>query len=798
MNTSTSKETLFLLLNKSKIKDKLIFEICLGFDKFNKSGHFSGLLRAADIFSIDPVQISNGEFENFIKQNIINGNFILIKKNKLLISNYNILASASKLYSYFLVYDKNTVKLKNIKIYNETNNNLFELNGKTLVIYNLPNEPLNAYGFTPILKLATLSRKKITAELSFDYLNVNIRTKLTTDEFHDFYKEKKCAEILKKYGWINERKNIFTINEKALYISLLDLQKNNFIILFKNKQIVPFSNYHISIKNSNHNWFEITGFVNVDNEEYEINDIIQNLKNDNQWIEIKNQMLLFPSSIKKIKSYLKNSNTIKIPVANSIDAFSFYNDMISEYKQFQYNPINYKEVSLNISLELLNILRPYQKIGVKWLKTLYKQQISGCLADEMGLGKTVQVLAFLSDKEIKNELPNLIVVPKTLLYNWVNEIKIFSPKSNIIVYHGNKRTLTNIKPNTLILTTYGTLDNDIEEIAKFEFNCLIIDEIQFIKNYRSKHHRTCKKVNAKCKIGMTGTPIENSSTDLWSIFNVLLPNYFGNLSSFNNNIENINELIKPVVLRRTKNDVLKSLPKKIIKNYYCELYDEQKELYKQIVYSMNKELKRKNTRYEIKNDSTLVLKALLRLRQLCCHPDLLPFELNRNAFHKSSKFDAYKKLINTINLTEQKIVVFCQFTSMLKILKNWTSKRGYSTFYLDGETNNRGALIDSFEKSSQGIFFISLKAGGTGINLISANQIIIYDPWWNPAVENQAMDRLHRIGQLKTVYVYRLIANDTIEEKILKLQDEKQQIFTSIMKNQDNVFSIKEIKKLLN
>ncbi|AGY74919.2 DEAD/DEAH box helicase [Clostridium autoethanogenum DSM 10061] len=298
------------------------------------------------------------------------------------------------------------------------------------------------------------------------------------------------------------------------------------------------------------------------------------------------------------------------------------------------------------------------------------------------------------------------------------------------------------------------------------------------------------------RFALSGTPFENNIGEVWAIMNILNNNILGKKSDFINEYKNISNdtecirrlklRIKPYFLRRTKKEVLKMLPSKIVQNVYCDMTDEQRELYNAFFYKIKEELKRQPGRYEIK-DNSIILKGLLNLRQICCHPKLIPRNYNINRCRESGKFDLFKMKIEEIVSAKNKVIVFSQFTSMLKIMEKWIKNKGYKYFYLDGTTKNRQGIVDEFESSDEGVFLISLKAGGTGLNLTSCQYVIIYDPWWNPAVEDQAEDRAYRIGQTKNVMVYKLMVSDSIEEKIQQLKDKKDKTGRDLFSNMGNV-----------
>lgn len=570
------------------------------------------------------------------------------------------------------------------------------------------------------------------------------------------------------------------------------------VLSLANKKIALPSNFKINIS-YNVNWFDITGTVIVENETYDIVEVLHNAKSNEIWVELDGRIIVLPTSLLETKSIFKKDKqhgnalyTEKKYVGDLLDFAESFN--IARIKNIE-NLTEYKNVILDIPPSLTEVLRPYQYEGSKWLMYLYENQFGGCLADDMGLGKTLQVIAFLSDERfVQKSLPSLIVVPKTLLFNWQRELDKFGPELIYKTYYGRDRAenldlLSNSSINVL-LTTYGTLLNDIELLEQFRFNCFIFDEAQYIKNYSSKTYRAALKIQAHNKLAVTGTPVENNIAELWALMNLLNPGVFGNRKEFiskygdllnnKNTSQSLNLKTRPFILRRTKSQVLKELPDKIEQNIVCQMEEEQFHLYKNMLENIRNEIERLPDRFEMKSNA-IIFKGLLYLRQICCHPLLLRREYNINSCKTSAKFEVFKDLIAELVAANHKVVVFSQFTSMLRIMEKWIGRQGWPYYYLDGKSINRQKIVDGFESAETGIFLVSLKAGGVGLNLTSAQYAIIYDPWWNPAVENQAADRIYRIGQKKNVTIYRLITADSIEEKIEDLKNIKSGIAELIL-----------------
>lgn len=453
-----------------------------------------------------------------------------------------------------------------------------------------------------------------------------------------------------------------------------------------------------------------------------------------------------------------------------------------------------KSKNYEVPKDLNATLRDYQVSGFEFFKTLSDYQFGGILADEMGLGKTIQTIAFLlSNKDKKS----IVITPTALIYNWKNELEKFAPTLKVGLLHAAKsereKILDNIDNYDVILTTYTTYKNDIDKYKNINFDYCIIDEAQNIKNPDAIITKAIKNVNAKVKFALTGTPIENNLMELWSIFDFIMPGYLYNKSKFKsifvNNDKNIIELknlIKPFILRRTKKEVITELPDKIEQKIIIDLEKEHKRAYKGYVNLITRKIKENN------QDNITVFSYLTKLRQLCLSPELMV----KNYQGKNSKLDV---LINIINdSSDKKILVFSQFTKVLEVIGKRLNEENISYSYLDGKTSakDRVKLVEEFNTNNNKVFLISLKAGGTGLNLTSANIVVHFDPWWNPAVEDQASDRAHRIGQKNVVNVIKLIAKGTAEERVINLQETKKELIEDVINgNLDNSSTLKNLSK---
>ncbi len=517
--------------------------------------------------------------------------------------------------------------------------------------------------------------------------------------------------------------------------------------------------------------------------------------------------------------------------------------------------------SILIPSNFKKILRPYQQEGIYWMYFLRSYRFAGILADDMGLGKTFQAIVLLSMTQEENggqnstfvskrsdlgekaaRNPSIVVCPKSLLQNWQNEVIKFAPKLKTLIYEGSSKErnllVKQFKENDLIIVSYPTLRSDdlIFSNSDIKFNYAILDEAQFIKNHATKNAQIVKKINANYRLALTGTPLENNVSEIWSIFDFLMPGFLGRYEDFSKNfhkpimdygdmkaLEHLSAKIRPFMLRRTKQEVLKELPEKIEQELICELGTAQNILYQQILKQVRAEVFSAVDTKGFKNSQIHILAGLMKLRQACNHPRLLLAKDSNKKNDKNKLQRSDLKNSNTLNVTKRsdlgnqdkelipsesakmdlafelieeaiegkhKILIFSQFTSMLDIVAEELEKKKITYLYLSGKTKNRAELVDQFNNDTSNIpiFLISLKAGGTGLNLTGADTVIIFDPWWNPSVENQAADRAHRIGQTKTVNVYRLMTKGTIEEKINLLKAKKKSLADALINASGDTF----------
>ncbi|MBP2001537.1 superfamily II DNA or RNA helicase [Paenibacillus shirakamiensis] len=464
------------------------------------------------------------------------------------------------------------------------------------------------------------------------------------------------------------------------------------------------------------------------------------------------------------------------------------------------------DIDFEVPPSLAPILRDYQKLGYQWMKTLAHYQFGGILADDMGLGKTLQAITFLVSElpSIRSDrVPAIIVCPASLIYNWHNELRKFAPGLRAVIADGTKtmrdRVLKHADEFDVIITSYPLLRQDVDTYAKYAFHTLILDEAQAFKNHYTQTAQSVKKIDARYTFALTGTPVENSIEELWSIYNVVLPILFPSRVAFSSlSRETIARRIRPFLLRRLKTDVLKELPEKLESMQISELLPEQKKLYAAYLGNLREETLKHLKDDEFQQNRIKILAGLTRLRQLCCHPALFVEGYKGG----SAKFDQLMEIIAECRSSGRRVLIFSQFTQMLGIIGRELGYEGIPYFYLDGQTPSRDRveLCDRFNEGEKDLFLISLKAGGTGLNLTGADTVILYDLWWNPAVEEQAADRAHRMGQKRVVQVIRLVTQDTVEDKMYELQQKKKDLIAEVIEpGQESISTLteQEIRELL-
>ena len=557
----------------------------------------------------------------------------------------------------------------------------------------------------------------------------------------------------------------------------------------------------------NLDYFEGEVEVEIEGEKFSIQQLLNNYKKD-EYIVLSDgtNALINREYIEKLQRVFKEEDGNKIKV--SFFDMPIVQDMIDE-KAFENNFMGSKDffeginklAEEDIDYPKLNAtLRDYQKYGYKWLKYLTDNNLGACLADDMGLGKTLQAIVLISKIHEEKKKKSMVIMPKSLIYNWENEIKRFSPKLKVGVYYGINRDFSSLKKADVILTTYRTIRNDIENLLEQKFDLLVLDESQNIKNINSQTTKAVLLLNAKKRVALSGTPIENNLLELYSLFRFLNPEMFGSVQEFTNDyivpiqkysdtstIEELRKKIYPFLLRRVKKEVLADLPDKIEKLVYVDMNDEHRRFYEErrkYYYS----LLEKNTSSQGNFDKFFVLQAINELRHIVSSPEL-----------ESKKIVSSKKEVLIENVIEaiennHKVLVFVNYLSSIESICVSLKENKIKYLKMTGQTKDRQNLVDKFQNDSRyKVFVMTLKTGGVGLNLVSADTIFIYDPWWNTTVENQAIDRAYRLGQDKTVFAYKMIMRNTIEEKILKLQEMKNKLLDDLI-SEDNL-STKNLSK---
>lgn len=493
----------------------------------------------------------------------------------------------------------------------------------------------------------------------------------------------------------------------------------------------------------------------------------------------------------------------------------------SRNKAFQELIRNMKTVDENdfeVPASLESVLRPYQTAGFTWLKTLYHNGFGGILADDMGLGKTLQTIAFLLSEYLEAKTTDnrraLIITPASLVFNWKNEFSLFAPALPVRMVTGSaderRELIHGAQSRDILITSYELLKRDLEAYEGISFFCQIIDEAQYIKNHNTQAARAVKSIDAACRFALTGTPIENRLSELWSIFDYLMPGLLYGYQRFRTELEipvvqnqdeaamsRLQKMVRPFILRRLKKDVLTDLPDKLEKCMYANMEGEQQKLYTAHVQRIRMLLDKQSDE-EFKTAKIQILSELTKLRQLCCDPALIYEKYESPSAKSAMCID----LIQNAVAGGHKVLLFSQFTSMLDNLQTALKEEGISYYVLTGDTpkEQRLQLVENFNTDETNVFCISLKAGGTGLNLTAADIVIHFDPWWNLAVQNQATDRAHRIGQTNVVNVYKLIMKDTIEENIMKLQERKKELAEQVLSGEElgsGSFTREELLELL-
>ncbi len=688
-------------------------------------------------------------------------------------------------------------------------------------------------------------KEKVEFKFYFDKINkdttLTLKVKYGEHEFNIFHeytnkiiyrdlnKENEILSCLRALGFESSGDKFYLLlgDEYLFKFFKYDIEKlqdigevfysENFKIIkhINNKNIVG------QIKSGKLDYFELK--FKIDNiPETEVKDIILALRDNLKYYKLKSGEFLDLEEI-ELKNFLKlldvlslendiDGDTVLFSKSKSLYIDNFIKDNSIRYikgkkelSQIQKKIKDINKLTFKEPLNLMADLRPYQKEGYNWLKTMDYLGFGGILGDEMGLGKTIQAISF-----ILSNLPakTLIVAPTSLIYNWSSEIEKFAPTIKYAIINGSKderiNILGNIENYDVLITTYNLIKRDIEEYEKIQFDYCFIDEAQYIKNCSSQNAVAMKKIKAIRKFALTGTPVENSLMELWSIFDFIMPGYLFDEKRFSVRyhkklneseevLKELNMLTKPFILRRYKKDVIKELPLKIEKKLLVSMSEEQEKIYSIYANHAKSLIEKKVKDDDLKTSKIEILSYITKLRQICLDPSVL---IN-DYLGTSGKIDALIEILNQGIEEGHKILVFSQFTSVLKNIATRFNSENILYSYLDGSipAEKRLELVNEFNEGNNSVFLISLKAGGTGLNLTSADIVIHFDPWWNPAVEDQATDRAHRFGQTNIVEVIKLISKNSIEEKIVDLQDEKRKLIERIIDNENDITSINTLSE---
>lgn len=660
-------------------------------------------------------------------------------------------------------------------------------------------------------KNITVSLKVSYDKYEFDYFEGYFEKVI----YRDTLKEESVVKELYKLGFENVN-NSFVLLKDDDYIfqffkkDILNLQKIGEVYYsesFTGIKSISKGSFKGDIRKGKYDYFELNFSIKgLENEE--ILSILKAFRDNKKYYKLKTGEFLDLEEI-ELKKFLKlleslegenkiEENKVSFPKSKGIYLEKYLEEEKmknfrgrKELKSLKNMLLDVSNTNFNIPKNLNGVLRNYQEKGFKWLNTLDYLDFGGILGDEMGLGKTFQTIAFLLSKE---DSKSLIVAPTSLVFNWYSEFKKFAPSLKVVMVNKSpserEEIIKDYKKYDILITTYNLVKRDLESYKKIFFHYVILDEAQNIKNPSSQNAKSVKELKSKNRFALTGTPIENSLMELWSIFDFIMPNYLYDENKFTTRyyrrleeepviIEELKRLVTPFILRRYKKDVIKELPDKIEKKLIIPMEEEQKKVYKAYSDHIKALIEKKVINDEFKSSKIEILSYITKLRQIAIDPSLVMDKY----LGGSGKMEAILELVTQGIEENHKILIFSQFTSVLKNISKLFKLNDISFSYLDGSTpsKERGKLVEDFNKNSNSVFLISLKAGGTGLNLTSADIVIHFDPWWNPAVEDQASDRAHRIGQKNVVEVIKMISENSVEEKIVNLQEEKRKLIDSVM-----------------
>ena len=682
---------------------------------------------------------------------------------------------------------------------------------------------------------------KLKCQVKFDYSGKEVGYSEKSDFLRDKDTEDEVYSEMLGFGFREENKELVLADEEGIY-SFLD---ENLSVLaekyevFTSKKIDSINIFKKMKTNNNFSIgedgilsykFDVEGL-----DSNELNGLFKALKAKKKYYKLKNNNVVSLNENEELSNLnalmqdleisgvdIENGSA-EIPKYRALYIDSLKNNRYKDIKtnnlidDFIKNFAKYKDLEVSFDKNDSKVLRDYQKEGVRWLTTIYKCDLGGILADEMGLGKSVQTISFIKQiLEENKDAKILIVAPTSLIYNWQKEFEKFGSDLKYVVVAENKakrlEVLNNKDKYNIFITTYGLIRNDNDEYENMDFELCVIDEAQTIKNYQAGMTREIKKIKSKCKVALTGTPVENNITELWSIFDFIMPGYLNSLAKFKEkyNVHDVAEedlevlktlslQIKPFILRRKKSEVAESLPDKIENKIYIELPKKQKLLYMKELEDTKREMDEIIATEGFLKSRIKLLQLLTKLRQICIDPSVM----YENYDGERAKIEELINIVKDSIENGHKMLIFSSFKRVLKNVQKEFEKEGISSYMIDGDVKNkeRVRLVDKFNEDDTSCFLITLKAGGTGLNLVGADTVIHLDIWWNPSVEDQATDRAHRIGQTKKVTVLKLVTKGTIEERIIELQEKKKVLRDNLIEghNSEALSSLteKDIKDLL-
>ena len=792
-------EKIDLILNLEEKKEKIFSTILVVFEE--KNMFFSDIYLISENYLLVKNEIYkiNSLGNNIDKLPFFETNFDFEKLEEFLSLFYSYFDSITTEYKNYIIITGNTKQTKPTILFEEIDeeNNLHIKVSESLE--NFEPDFLENYELNKSVSINSLENKIVINEVErHNYLDdVNEISKLLNKnkknitERNNYYLEDNLFVIEDNLAKEFLHKDLTSLLEKFLILGAEKIK--NYSI----RTVMP--KLKLSL-NHGIDFFEGNAGLEIEDQFISLFDAI-NFYKKNSYIKLNDgtTAIVNKAYMDKLSRILKKSKDkvklsfFDLPIIEELIDEKIYQTEFKKHRDIflGFNTIHENKIKIP---KIKTELRAYQEQGFKWLDYLHKHNLGGCLADDMGLGKTVQTIVLLSYFYPKEKQTSIIVMPKSLLYNWEKEIAKFNSKLSYYIYYSDNRDLEEGMKSNIIITTYAILRNDIEKFQQKEFYYAILDESQNIKNVNSHTSKAVMLLKAKNKLALSGTPIENNLTELYALFRFLNPPMFGSLDDFNNNYtlpiqkdnnkDAINELRKkiyPFVLRRLKRDVLKELPDKIEQILYVEMNQEQKNLYEQRRAFYHQNLKKQIKEDGINKSQFLILQALSELRQIASIP-----ESKTDEKIISSKRELLLEYVNDVISTGHKVLIFTNYISAIEYISQDLEKEGIEHLVMTGATKDRQELVDKFQNSSKyKAFVMTLKTGGVGLNLTKADYVFIYDPWWNKSVENQAIDRTHRIGQDKTVFSYKIITKGTIEEKILELQKFKTDLFSKVIDSDD-------------